>query len=212
MKFCLNKTCLIFSIICLHTTAFSQKSADGTFLFKTWFYIEHINDDSRYASDFPVKDSSVFSLFINNIILRLDTLSSNGFSNDYVFLAVNLNRQTSVVDSSIMYDMKTKFLKYIVIPAFCNRYVLCVNKINGMSYRIQGFAGNDFLILMKDIKEEFYLKTKSELKTTAFLKDYSASNIDFQCIYKGLQSNQAGSKKYPCLFNCRGSNEIIWVH
>jgi hypothetical protein len=193
---------------------FAQKSTDGIFLFKTWFYIEHINNDSRYASDFSVKDSSVFSLFINNIDLKLDTLSSKGFSNQYVFLSLTLNEQVKNAthrSKSLVYNMETEFLSYIVIPAFCDRYVLCVNKVTGTSYRIQGFAGNDFLSLLMSIKEEFALRYKKQLKTNTFFKDYSAGGIDFKCIYNGLRSGQYNTKKHPCLYNCRGANEIIWT-
>lgn len=214
MNIYLNRLFLFVMLICMHSIGFSQKNTDGIFLFKTWFYIEHINNDSRYATDFSTKDSSVFSLFINNINLTLDTISSNNFSNEYIFLAVNPKRrqEVSITDSSIMYDKKNKFLKYTVIPAFCNRYVLCINKTSGMSYRIQGFTGNDFFVLLKDVRDEYYSKNKSVLKIKDFLKTYSVSDIDFRCIYKGLQSGSPDYQKYPCLYSCRGSNEIIWVH
>jgi hypothetical protein len=211
----LYKKKIVFAVVtaffCM--SGFSQKNTDGNFLFKTWIYLEHINDGSRYNVEFPVKDSAVFSLFVNNINLRLDTLKSDGFSDDYIFLAVNFKSQKERAegkDSSLIYS-KTKFLQYIVIPTLCSRYVLCINKVTGFSYRIQGFSGNDFFNLLKDVKDEFSVRYKKQLKTKTFLKEYSAGDIDFKCIYKGLQSGQYDFKKYPCLYDCRGSNEIIWT-
>jgi hypothetical protein len=160
---------------CMPIVAFSQKNTDSKFLFKTWFYIEHLNNDSRYNTEFPVKDSSILSFFINDISLRLDTLKSNGFSEDYVFLAINLKTQdvrANGKDSSIIYT-NTRYLQYIVVPTFCNRYVLCVNKATGFSYRLQGFVGNDFLNLLKDTKDEFFLLHKKRLQIKDFLKEYT---------------------------------------
>lgn len=204
---------IIILFFFMPTIAFSQKNTDGKFLFKTWFYLEHLNDNSLYNIEFPVKDSSILTLFINDLSLKIDTLKSNGFSEEYIFLAVNLKNPEARAkgkDSSLMYS-NTRYLQYIVVPTFCNRYVLCVNKSTGFSYRLQGFIGNDFLNLLKEIKDEFYLSNKVQLKTKAFLKNYTVDYIDFECIYKGLQSGQYGSKKFSCLGNCLGSKEIIWT-
>lgn len=214
MKRCFMKNLILCLFLGLSVMGFSQKNTDGIFLFKTWLYIEHINDDSNYNTEFPTKDFAVFSLFINNIKLRLDTLKRNGFSDKYVFLSLQLNYPSiSINDSlkSLQYNNKTPFLRYIVIPAFCNRYVICINKITGFSYRLQGFTGNDFFNLLNDVKTEYNLQYKKELKTKVFLKEYGVADIDFGCIYKGLQSGQGDSKKYPCLYNCRGSNKVIWT-
>lgn len=215
MKLYIKKIITVAVVVIFPLIILAQKNTDGIFLFKTWLYLEHQNDDSRYNIEFPVKDSSVFSLFMNNITLRPDTLKSSGFAEDYIFLALNFKSQAeraNSTDSSLLYDKKTKFLIYIGVPTLCNRYVLCVNKSTGLSYRLQGFIGNDFLNLLKDTKEGFYLHNKRLLKTKIFFKEYTVGDIDFGCIYKGLQSDQSDYKKYPCLYSCRGSNEIIWIH
>jgi len=213
MKYTIKKIILLFTFYC-PLLIFAQRNVDGNFLFKTWLYIEHENDSSVYSTDFPVKDAAVFSLFMDNISLKLDTLKTNGFPDSYIFLAINFKspeERSKGTDSSLRYDRKTKFLNYIGVPALCNRYVLCVNKSTGLSYRLQGFTGNDFLNLLRDVRQGFYQRYKKQLKTKTFFKDYAAGQVDFECIYQGLQSGEVDPKKYPCLGDCRGQKEIIWI-
>jgi hypothetical protein len=197
----------------LPTTA--QKSADGIFLFKTWLYLEHENNSSRQNIEFPVKDSTVFSLYLNNVTLKLDTLSSTGFSKNYVFLALNFKSQAERAkgnDSSLRYNDKFSFLEYIVIPTLCNKYVLCVNQTTGLSYRLQGFSGNDFFSLLRDTKADYRSDNKKQLKNSIFFKKNQVEGIDFACIFKALRKGSYNAEKYPCLYTCRGSKEIIWIH
>lgn len=67
----------------------------------------------------------------------------------------------------------------------------------------------DSLKFKLNLSKIYDLRYKRPLKTKLFFKEYTADDIDFRCIYSGLQSGQYNSKEYPCLFNCRGSKEII---
>lgn len=199
---------ILFAIFFLvkNASCFSQQSTDGKYLFTMWLFLEHVNQTYRTEDAFPIKDSSVFSLFTKNINFHLDTLKSTGFPDSYLFLALNLH------DSSLIYNQSTKYLNYIGIPSFCSRYVLCVNELNGKSFRIQGFTGNDFFSLLKDLKNDVYRRNELRLTTKSFIKNYYVEGIDFKCIYKGLLSGEYDLHKYPCLYDCVGSNEIIWTN
>lgn len=198
------KSLIIIIIVGYSNLCNSQKNTDIDFIFKTWLYLEHINNDSGYNVDFAVKDSAVFSLFVNNIKLKVDHLESEGFSKDYIFVSINGSS-----GSSIQYD-KTEFRNLISIPLFCNRYVLCVNKLNGKSYRLQGFAGNDILTLIKDIRKQRLFNNK-KFKLRQFFKFSFVSGLDLKCLYKGIKSFSLDDKKYRCLEDCKGSDEIIWI-
>ncbi len=194
----------------------SQQTTDGNFLFKIWFFIEKVNTKSREAVQYPIKDSSLFSFFNKNINLKTDTLKSKGFSKNYIFLSVMVLKDNKIINDSAISFSKTSLLEYLSIPVNdCDGYLLCINTSTGTSYRLKGFLGNDFLILLKDVKGEFNNKAynqeqKLTLSTKVFLKNYSVDGLDFKCIYQGLISGETDSKKYPCLTSCR--NAIIVVH
>ena len=203
------KSLIIIIIVGYSNLCNSQKNTDIDFIFKTWLYLEHINESIPSNNEYKQKDSNVFSLFVNSIKLKIDHLECEGFSNDYVFVAINgSNNRNS--DSSIKYN-ETEFLNLLIIPRFCNRYVLCVNKLNGKSYRLQGFAGNDILTLIKDIRKQRLFNNK-KFKLRQFFKSSFVSGLDLKCLYKGIKSFSLDDKKYPCLEDCRGSDEIIWIH
>lgn len=190
---------------------FSQQTTDGNFLFKMWFFIEHTNQKMRTENNFPVKDSSLYRLYEQNISLRLDTLRSEGFSDDYLFLSAAVLKNNIEHDDNAITYSKTRFLNYIGVPVSnCEGYVLCVNTNTGKSYRIQGFAGNDFLSLMQEIKREYLAKSNKTISARRILKTRKVTGMDLGCIYKGLLSASVDTKKYPCLKTC--SDFVVKIH
>lgn len=129
--------------------AYSQRSTDGKFLFKMWFFIEHANYNPAYFRklDFPTKDSTLFCLFNSVVDLNMDTLKSTGFDSSFLFLSIAEMKGNKLVNDSAFKYSKTPYLSYVLTPIYhCNDvgYVLCINKSSGTSYRLQGFSGNDF--------------------------------------------------------------------
>ncbi len=210
----LNKAMLAIIFSFFANTIFAQHTTDGKFLFKMWLFLEHDNSLSKYSTTFPVKDSSVFNLFITKIDLKLDTLKSIGFPNKYIFLALTFNKAkgTETQESPVFYEKKTSYLEYIDIPSFCSRYVLCINKLTGTSFRLQGFTGNDFNNLFSELvnRDDTQFSTKNNITIKSFLKKYYVEGIDFKCIYEGLKSNN-NLRKYSCLSSCKKSNQVIWT-
>jgi hypothetical protein len=211
MKNLIIKIVFIAALFSINQPAFSQQNTDGKFLFKMWFFVEHVNQHSRKEDDFPVKDSSLFSLFEAAINIKCDTLKSNGFTSNYTFLSVApLKNNSSRNDSALTYSKTTQLLYASVPVNNCEGYVLCVNTISGRSYRLQGFYGNDFFSFLQEVKEEYQKTFSKSLSTKSFLKNYYVEGMDFNCINKGLSSGEVYPKKYPCLKKC--SDFIITIH
>jgi hypothetical protein len=68
---------------------FSQENTNGNYLFKMWLFIEKANVMTRTSNEFPIKDSSLFNFFNNNIQIRSDKIESKVFPNDYIFLQIS---------------------------------------------------------------------------------------------------------------------------
>lgn len=190
---------------------FSQTKTDGIFLFKMWFYIEHINKSPRIGNDYPIKDSSLFHLYQTAVKIKPDTLTKNKFTENYIFLSIAPVVDKKIIIDSVLSYNKTKQLAFVSIPVDnCNGYVLCVNVTSGKSYRLRGFYGNDFMELLNEVKAEYLAAYNKKLSTKEFLKKYSVTGINFSCLYQGLSSGNSDTKKYPCLERC--SDLIITVH
>lgn len=205
---------IISVILLLHVceSGYCQLNTDGEYLLKMWFFIEHENIKSPYSTQFLVKDSSLFLLFERDINLRFDTLQSQGFNSDYIFLSVAFLKNDKEPDDSILiYDNKTMYLDYLSTPANnCDGYVLVINTVTGTSFRLGGFSGNDFLSLFQEIKEKYWETNNKHLSMKRFLKTYSIEGMDFNCIYKGLTSKKADEQKYSCLKHCK--DYVIVIH
>lgn len=192
---------------CSVETLMAQKTSDAKFIFKTWLFLEHNNVTSRYATQFPVKDSVLFNLSLRLVNIKFDTLKTRGFSKDYIFLSVDL---TGRKDSTIKYQ-KTPLIQYVDIPVDnCEGYVLCINKAKGTSYRLKGFSGNDFLGLFHETQAKYLQDINKRLSIKQFLKNYFVDELDFECLYAGLISGENDLNKFPCLKNC--SNISVTVH
>jgi len=199
----LTKYFLIAIFLILSIKIYAQQETDGKFLFKTWFFIEHVNVISRTEKTINCKDSVLFNLYNNYLDLKLDTLKSSGFSANYIFLSVVSYKNNKIVNDSAIQYKRSGYLSYLSIPVNnCEGYVLCVNKTNGKSYRIKGFSGNDFLCLLTEIKEQYFLHNNKPLSNRFFFKNYTTEGIDFNCIYNALVSGSYDNKLFPCLKHC----------
>jgi len=205
-----KKFIIIISSIFFFTKVFSQDSTDGKFIFKMWFYIEHVNQELRTVKNFPVKDSSLFSLYNNFLDLNFDTLKCEGFNKNYIFLAVVSYKNDSLVKENAIIYKKSGNLSYLSIPInYCEGYVLCINKKSGRSYRLKGFIGNDFWDFLADVKEQYFTDNNMVLANKIFFKNYKTDSLDYECIYQGLISGNQDKKNNSCLRSCR--NFIVGI-
>lgn len=152
------------------------------------------NDDSlsNLSSSYKIF-SDLFILQMNE--LKVENKLSGVLGCDYVFYEViesEIKRKREL--SSIEY----KYLDFECYPA--NKYILAINLKTGLSYRLSGFETNDFISFFIDFKS-YYLNRKLNIKT--FLNDFKVENLDFECMYKGLNiKKMIHNTMYPCLKKC----------
>lgn len=185
----------IFIIICIFIGSVyqinAQNKTDCDFIFKTWLFIEHLNQ-GNYGKDLYSKDSSLFNNFQNQIILKMDTLKNWEFSNNYLFFKID--------GKNINYNKRADLQLVSIQTENCDGYVLGVNIVNGRSFRLMGFNGNDFLTLFEDVADQFYKTESKRLSMRYFLRHFKVTGLDFKCIYDSLKS--IPQKQVSCSAKC----------
>jgi hypothetical protein len=179
----------------------AQSNTDANFLFKVWLFTDRENSKESSKSD------SFFAAFSAITELKLDKIDCNLFGIDYQFYFLKLYdiKNNKFIDNvSYSRAIASNETKDYIIPVnkYIGQYVITINPRTGMSYRIMGFNGNDFLGFLSDFKEEFKRKNKNRLSNKKFLKKYYVEGIDFNCLYKGLKAKEVDRHKYPCLIRC----------
>ncbi|MGF7076202.1 hypothetical protein [Mucilaginibacter sp. 3215] len=188
----------------------AQQTTDAGFIFKTWLFLEHKNNKSRYATEYAVKDSALFDLFQNGLALKFDTLRMNGFGADYIFLAVSFTKKAEPYKRSVVYKAP-KEIGYISIAVDnCQSYVICLNKSKGTSYRLSGFSGNDFLGFLHEFQGDYRASNGEGISVKEFLSRCTVATLDFACLYEGLTEKNKTGDIYPCLRSC--SDATVTVH
>ena len=193
---------LIAGFLLIQNIGYSQENTDGSYLFKIWLFIEKMNVVTLNSNSYPTKDSSLFNLFDKNIRILPDTIESKGFPDRYIFLSLGV-KKTSVNNS----NRGSKIIRgdsasYFFFPNECDEYIICIDKVSGLSYRLKGFRGNDFFSLMMEIKRQYRALYKENLDDKDFFSLYKVEGLDFRCIYEGLKSFNFQSDKYECLKPC----------
>ena len=183
---------MVFIIESLHAQVYER---DFEFIFKSEIYF-----DMKGSLEQGVKNDSSFILFDRIVDVTLNKIKSDGFSENFIFLSLDLydlkeNRflENIIYCKDYAYD-EDKFV--ISINKYVERYILCINKSTGKSYRLYGFNGNDFFSFYRDIQDEYYFNNGKKMKYRYFLKFYKVEKIDFNCLYKSLIKAEFTS---PCL-------------
>ena len=177
--------------------SFAQTKTDAISIFKMQCFLDAKNNSSRYISSKIIKNDSLYNDFNNKTEFSLESLNviftkSLTFSNKFNFYVIS------------------EFLKNknSIISVYTKKHILAINPITGMSYRLLGFNGNDFLSFLSDFKEEYKEAFNRNISTSEFLKNYKVEGLDFECLYKGLKSDERDIKKYPCLIRV---SDPIWI-
>jgi hypothetical protein len=197
------RTTILILFITFFYQGLCQKKVDGEFIFKTQLFLEKANVTNTKA--FETKDKGLLLFFDRNVKLKLDTLQSYGFSDDYVFLSLPMKNGIMYNDTIIKSDSSF----FLFIADNCSDYVLAVSKSNGKSFRLKGFSGNDFFTLFIEINKRFERLNHRTITVKKFLKDYSVSSVDFLCLYSAVKSGEYNKAKYPCIKGCEVENIII---
>jgi hypothetical protein len=197
---------IIVSLITSNLKA--QSNIDESFLFKMWLFAD------RDINKEVLKNDSIFSTFNDITELNLDKIECKLLGSEYQFVFLTLyNIKNNNFLDNVTYkrNLSSDEVKNYFIPVnkYIGQYVLAINSKTGMSYRLSGFNGNDFLGFLSDFKEAYKLKYKKGLSDKEFLKQYHIEGIDFCCLYEGLKAKEVDRDKYSCLKRC---SDPISIH
>jgi len=198
--------CTVFLLFILYYININgQENWNIEFIFKMQLF----NDLSinAYSTDevYLDKTNILFTNFISDVDIKLDTLKSQNINNDYHFFflrSANLYLDTS----------KNNNFEWMIAANIDTYYILCINIKTQFSYRLAGFNGNDFLNFMSDYREYHNLSNLREyMSDKQFLMECTVEKIDFNCLYKGLHDKNWNRNKYPDKYPClkRVSDPII---
>lgn len=193
--------CFLMALCLMASTLKAQTNTDAEFLFKIWLFTDRENSNGVYKND------SLFTAFSKTIDLKLEKSEYNllGIEYQFYFLRLYDIKNNKFIDNvSYKRDLALDEIKNYTIPVnkYIGQYVIGLNPKTGMSYRLSGFNGNDFMGFLSDFKEAFKLKYNRRLSSKKFLKQYHVEGIDFKCLYEGLKVKEVNRDKYPCLIRC----------
>jgi hypothetical protein len=188
----------IFIMIFSSFELFSQIQIDPISIFKMQLFLDSKN---------IIKNDSLYKAFSDVVDLKLDTLKIKGeynltksaLSPKYKFFQLKEHNYKKELNE------KELQLYWIFGDKVCS---IAINQETGKSYRLLGFNTNDFLSFLSDFRETYKEKQGEKLSVKQFLKNYAVSEIDFECLYKGLNNKEIDVKKYPCLVR---SSDPIWI-
>jgi hypothetical protein len=186
----------------------AQVKTDAVSIFKMQIFLDKKNADFRGMDSTSVKGDSLYRSFCDVVELKLDTLKITGnydltksaLAPKYQFyrlLEYSYNRKLN--------NNEQQF--YWIFGRGVS--IIAINQKTGISYRLKGFNGNDFLGFLSDLKEEYKEANDEKLTTKQFLNSYKVESMDFQCLYEGLISSELDRNKYPCL---KRESDPVWVH
>lgn len=183
---------LVTLVFCVKSVS-AQTQSDPAALFKMMVFLD--NDNSRFPQmdTTVIKGDSLYSAFSEVYVFALDSLSAPNFG-DYKFYKLNMDE---TITTRKLKRYEAQYIGIISNPS--SYYVLAVNSITGLSYRLKGFRANDFFTFLYDFKESLKNQTHEKLSDTKFLKQYKVEGLDFECLYKGLKAKEFDSDKYHCL-------------
>lgn len=206
----MKKVIIILIIIVCQTQTFAQTTFDAESIFKMHLFLDKPLAKYRGMDSKIIKNDSLYSIYSDLIELKIDTLQIHlkGWSKvllpEYVFY--QLNAKDNVRYKRLLKNKEDQL--YGIFTGHTTRYVIGVHKKSGLSYRMYGFSGNDFLSFLSDFKSLYKGQIGEKLSTRVFLKRYHVETLDFSCLYKGLRAEKIDPIKYPCL---RKANDPIIV-
>ena len=177
---------------------FSQIKIDPISIFKMQLFLDSKN---------IIKNDSLYKAFSDVVDLKLDTLKINGeynltksaLSPKYKFFQLKEHSYKKELNENELQ------LYWIFGDKICS---IAINQETGKSYRLLGFNTNDFLSFLSDFIEIYKEKQGEKLSIKDFLKNYTVSEIDFKCLYKGLNNKEIDINYYPCLVR---ASDPIWI-
>jgi len=195
---------LLVFISCFISKTNAQDTINVNSVFKMHLFLDRFNIKSFNVS----RNDILYNTFSKNINLSFDTLKTYEINQKYSFYSLDAVNDISY--NSIPQDDSELF--FYIYYGFVSKYVICIDNTSGMSYRLMGFNGNDFLNFLSDYREFHNSKGYNDyMSDKKFLKECKVEGLDFQCLYKGLHDKNWNKNRYPNKYSClqRVSDPIV---
>lgn len=175
--------------------------ADVEFIFKQFLFLENNSIQGSTNRD------SLFSSYSKLISLKIDTINTNYFGIKSQFYSLKLyDKENNTFIKNVIHKRSLSLdeTKYYTIPVnkYIGHYVVAIIPKTGVVYRLAGFSVNDFWGYLNDFKEQYKALTKKRLSDKKFLKVFQVNELDFNCLFKGLDDSDFSRKIYPCFMRC----------
>lgn len=194
-----------FCIINIH----SQSKTDIEDTFKMQLFLNRKNVLFRTMDYSIVKNDSLYNVFKEITVLKIDTLKldnkiPDNFEDEYKFYKLSID---NIKNSRKLVNDEHQYLG--LGSGICSSFIIALNLKTGINYRLAGFDTNDFLGFLSDFKEMYFKTNYKKIKTSKILKYFKVEDLDFKCLYEGLKKDNLDREKYPCLQRC---SEPIKLH
>lgn len=201
----IKKINYLYFFVCVNCFAQTNSKIDFEHVFKKWIYIEKTSElinDKYDLNPITIKNDTVFNNFNSNLKLIVTSVKSNLPSGFFV-KSVSLDSQNVINMNPNLNPYNIGIKSFSYTNQCSGKLVLIFNLKTGMSYRISGFNGNDYLDFLSDLKNILFEDIGKKFKRSQLMNKYFIEHVDLKCIYKGLMSEeQDNNKKFPCLKSC----------
>lgn len=215
----MRKIVLIFILVCFVTRGFAQLNTNVETIFKMFLFLEKKNTHSNSIDIRISKNDSLYEIFSNIILFKLDTLKviKNKLQdnllipefNFYELLIFDNVKQTYTDNVNYRRKLTLNEEQLFGVPiGGCDSYVIAINEATGVGYRLKGFDLNDFLSFLSDFKEIYNKQNRKKLSNKDFLNLYKIEGLNFECLYEGLKARNTERRKYPCLKRASDVNSV----
>lgn len=173
-------------------------------IFKMHLFLDKKNI-RRSDLDLPViKNDSLYELFIENSIIKIDTLDLNSD----LYLPINSQFKFYLLKDIRFKDELDKKMLWVLNIKMCenSKYIIAFNEYTGQSFKLSGFSTNDFMSFFSVIKKDYRSINFKKLRKAFFFKKYRVQFLDLECIFNSLKKEKEFS---PCLYTCE---DVLKLH
>jgi hypothetical protein len=180
---------LIYAVFFLNTLSYAQNltQEEIQFIIKITMFQESSGTKYYRATE------ESFGNFMK-LHFKIDTIQAFDFF-DFIFLKIDPKFANP---ENISIEEGPFFL--------CDEYIVALPINWKYTFRLKGFAENDFISFLNALRDLNYSNLNSRKQ---FVRNYSVEGLDLNCLYKSLGKFIIDRDKHPCLRNCF---EMIYTH
>ncbi len=180
---------LILSVILFCVSSHVKNKVSIENIFKLNLFIEEAFEIEKNGIISPPTLSD-----LDDISFKIDTV----ISSSHIF--ISSISDIILFKTNLINKVKEDKFTLLFQGGNCLKYYIALDKTNGKFFRLYGFKTNDFLNLLRELRNKSGHKNEK-----ALINDFSQTygeDLDFNCIYNGLRSKSYDECTYPCLKVC----------